>query len=401
LVYALGREKGYGWSAALCVPLIPTSIRTLGPAFLVPVAVAILFIPVVLLLLHKLENKNVWEFFVLVVIVVIAAVTVHAPTGFLIIAMVMAYFAVFVVKQFLGRRFGMAIAVLVSLGVLMAVLLMLVDRWQPVLLRDTMELSITGDSGISQYLGLHHGFIQAFGGVGTGLFVLGTFLYALKRPYGLSSYVVPCFAVFLLLFLYVLYPRHDLGPSVLYERGWPLLGLLMAILAGYAVACWFYLILPFIVNKVESIRLRSGIVFVVVSAAGVGMLTVTIFTGLVSQERDNYSGYYKMIDERVYNDFKWLGQNTIDGHKVVVMEPSLALAYPPIAGPLNRVAGAIAYPWRSAWADKVHEMLVTGDVDVEWISDFNTSVLYTSGFTDVENNELIEVRPNIYIVTTK
>jgi hypothetical protein len=41
LTYAFGYRSSFGWAAALFVPLISTSIRTLGPAFVVPVSTAV------------------------------------------------------------------------------------------------------------------------------------------------------------------------------------------------------------------------------------------------------------------------------------------------------------------------------------------------------------------------
>ena len=43
--YVLAQRKGFGWEAAFFTCLIPTTIGILGPAFLVPVAMGLLFIP--------------------------------------------------------------------------------------------------------------------------------------------------------------------------------------------------------------------------------------------------------------------------------------------------------------------------------------------------------------------
>ena len=58
LTYSFGRKAGFGWAAALFVSLVPTSVRILGPAFVVPVTAAMLFILVTLIFLHNLEEKN-------------------------------------------------------------------------------------------------------------------------------------------------------------------------------------------------------------------------------------------------------------------------------------------------------------------------------------------------------
>ena len=42
-VYVMARRQGFGWEAALFTCLIPTTVGILGPAFLVPVAMGLLF----------------------------------------------------------------------------------------------------------------------------------------------------------------------------------------------------------------------------------------------------------------------------------------------------------------------------------------------------------------------
>ncbi|MFC1967279.1 hypothetical protein ACFLV2_01355, partial [Chloroflexota bacterium] len=54
LAYAFGKEKGFGLGAALLAALVPTTVRLLGPAFLLPVALGLLFIPLALIILRHL-----------------------------------------------------------------------------------------------------------------------------------------------------------------------------------------------------------------------------------------------------------------------------------------------------------------------------------------------------------
>ena len=49
-VYILARREGFGWEAALFTCLIPTTVGILGPAFIVPVAIGLLFLPLSLFL---------------------------------------------------------------------------------------------------------------------------------------------------------------------------------------------------------------------------------------------------------------------------------------------------------------------------------------------------------------
>ncbi len=55
-VYILARREKFGLEAALLTCLIPTTVGILGPALLVPVAMGLLFIPIILFLVFNLKN---------------------------------------------------------------------------------------------------------------------------------------------------------------------------------------------------------------------------------------------------------------------------------------------------------------------------------------------------------
>ncbi|MEK7280934.1 MAG: hypothetical protein AAB037_01100, partial [Chloroflexota bacterium] len=91
---------------------------------------------------------------------------------------------------------------------------------------------------------------------------------------------------------------------------------------------------------------------------------------------------------------------------VVMLEPSLAWAYPPVAGPGTRVAGAASAPFRSPWTDQVHQVLATGIVDTEWFSQQGASALYARGpgspsYAKIDNRDFAEVRPGIYVMISR
>jgi hypothetical protein len=93
LTYAFGYRSGFGWAAALFVPLIPTSIRTLGPAFVVPVSTAMLFIPVTLLILHTMEEKSRGKSLWLLLVLIGGTIFLHPPTEVVITVLAVLYLA--------------------------------------------------------------------------------------------------------------------------------------------------------------------------------------------------------------------------------------------------------------------------------------------------------------------
>lgn len=403
LVYAFGRRDGFGWAAALFVPLIPTSIRTLGPTFLVGISTSLIFIPVTLLVLHRLEAGDMRQR-LLLLILILGALFFYPPTGGIIIALAALYLATAVIKALAVRRYRAAgsLSTTIALGVLIPIIILAV--WLPDLTKTVLRLTLEGDPGLVRYLGINTGFLEALGIIAVALFVWGVFAFMLDRRYGLRTYILPAFVMLLSLFLYFVYPRYQLGYSLLYERSWSYLGLFMVILAGYGIAYYFWSI-PALANKVRYLlpyRPRD-LTHLILVAVGVIVIAAALTTGLANNERERYANYYHMVDEQIYADFVWLGQHTIPGHKVVMMEPSLAWAYPPIAGPGNTVALARSAPYHYNVVDRVREVLVTGNVNTDWLRDQNVSVMYTllpgrKPYRQLNNSDMPEVRPGVYLV---
>ncbi|NQT72563.1 MAG: hypothetical protein HQ553_07300 [Chloroflexi bacterium] len=406
LVYALGRREGFGWISALFVPLIPTSIRTLGPSFLVPVAIAMLFIPVTLLVLHRLDVKRNRESLWLLMLLVCGTLFVHPATEGVVSAMVVLYLIVYILEALSTKEYRNAGKLVVAIAVRMAIPVILLGLWMPSITKNTVEESITGDSegiggGLTEYFGYNEGFIEAFGLIAVGLFFVGIFIYTLSRPYGMRSYIIPIFVVLLVLFLMIVYPEYRLGPGIFYERAWSYLGLFMAILAGYAV--WWYI--KSVIRRLKSYDTYSAVggLRILLIILGFGIAVTAITTGITNQERDNYAAYYQMVGEKIHSDFTWLGKHTERGEGTLMMEPSLAWAYPPITGPGYKVTIAAAFPFEDKMADQASNMIVTGDYDIDWLKKHDVAAVYTrlpqsQQLMTANNNDFIEVKPGIYIV---
>ncbi len=404
-IYALGRRDRFGWAAALFVVLVPTSIRTLGPAFLVPVATAMLFIPVTLLLLYRLKDSG--ESFLLLLILIGATLIIHPPTESAVTVLVLLYLLALFGETLALRQYKTATKILIAMGIRMLLPLIVLAYWIPSLTKSTFESSMTSDvtyfSLINHY-GPVDGFVEAFGVIGIVLTCFGLFVFTWKRPYGIRTYVIPVYIGTLLLFLTIIYPEYVLGPGVVYERGWSYLGVLMAILAGYGVHYWFVSVGSIKrMSKPEGLRHLTGPVRVIALVVGISTVIAALVNGLWSDERDVYANYYHLMDDNMYHDFVWIGQNVQTGSNEIMMEPSLAWAYPPIAGSGKTVVEAAAAPWFSEWADRTEEALVTGEVEVEWLKDEGAKVFYTrlpqsKKIVEIDRPGLLLVRPGVYLV---
>jgi hypothetical protein len=405
LTYAFGHRSGFGWAAALFVPLIPTSIRTLGPAFVVPVTAAMMFIPVTLLLLNTMEEKSQGKSLWLLLVLIGGTIFVHPPTEVAITVLAVLYLAGFVLSALAQKRYGEGVSLLLAIGVRMMIPVVILGLWLPSLSQEVLEQSASADSsGAVALLGLHSGYPQAFGIVAVAVSILGLFLF-ITRGDGIRSYPLPLFTLLLLVFLVFFFPMYRLGPGILYERGWLYLGLLMSIFAGYGVAFYFRSI-PAIARPVAS-RLQvppGSWMAASLWSAGVAAVALALITGLVANEpRRDYSGYYHVINDSIFADFRWLGRHSAPGQMVAMGEPSLGWAYPPVAGPGSTVYQAVSSPWTHNDANKARAMLASGEADVPWLKEAVVSVFYTCRprtfvCEDLENTDLFKVRRGVYLV---
>lgn len=404
LTYALGRRDGYGWAAALFVPLIPTSVRTLGPTLLVPVSVAALFIPVTLLLLYRLEGRNMGVSLWLLLLIIGGTIFVHPTTEGAVTGLAVLYLLALLAETIAGRRYLAATGLVIAVAVRMLIPAIILGIWIPSLSKSLAEEALGGSTPQTLiHLGLNHGFFEAFGKGPVVFFMAGVFLFVSSSRYGLRSYVLPSFVGLLLLFLLHLYPRYYFGPSPLYERGWVYLGFSMSLMVGYAVGTYF--------RSVSGISRRlaalvspqaSGGLRVMLLGLGVGVVALAMITSITSRERKQYAGYYHMVGDQIYADFLWLGQYADQGQSVALMEPSLAFAYPVLAGGEKRPLAAVPAPSLNPWVKQIHEMLRMGKVDERWLSRQAASVVYTrmpgtQTLKQLDSANLIEVRPGIYL----
>lgn len=113
LTYSFGRQAGFGWAAALFVSLIPTSVRVLGPAFVVPVTAAMLFIPVALVVLHTMGEKSREKSLWILTLIVTGAIFFHPPTGVALTALVGLYLIGFLGEALAKRRYVVVARLLV------------------------------------------------------------------------------------------------------------------------------------------------------------------------------------------------------------------------------------------------------------------------------------------------
>ena len=114
-VYVLAQRKGFGWEAAFFTCLITTTVGILGPAFLVPVAIGLVFLPLSLFIVFNF--RTVRSYLVLFIFTCFM-MTMHAPSAICMVIVLIPFILLGLRGDFrhsLGLALAIAVPFLVTL----------------------------------------------------------------------------------------------------------------------------------------------------------------------------------------------------------------------------------------------------------------------------------------------
>ena len=380
-VYIMAQREGFGWEAAFFTCLIPTTVGVLGPAFLVPASVGLLFTPLILFLAFNF--KTVWSY-LLIFILICFLLSVHAPSAICPIIVLTPYILLNLKGNFKH-----------SLGIALAVVLpfLIIFPWIFNMLLPTAK-SLLIPSPHSVYVQLPR-VIQAYGYLPIALCLLGTFLLAIrggKKNYGLILGLLA-----LLLMLVSFYTFHY-GVWIMYERGLTFMMLMISIVAGAGLMAVKNLRLPARFSswlKVPLITQNVG-KFLCLALIGV-ILAISIPDRLDTP-------YYHMIDEEDYQAFVWIQNNISEDYDKAILDPWKATAFTAITGK-SAYTRIHAYP--TAKDESAYTFLRKGSTSAAFLRGNGISIIYTRVYEGPQNMNieyssanpnLVEVAKNIYLL---
>lgn len=374
MAYIFGRRSNFGLEAAFFVALIPTTLRILGPSFLVPVALGISLLPLILFLLHYL-NIGVAKAFLLFLLLSFTFL-MHPPTG-VAVSLVMGIYAVMLA---LGRRKerGWWHSPALILATMSLPWLTIVLRYSP----QIAESMRTVGEARSYFLPLVYGAFEKFGYLPLALFVLGILLLTLRWKARNWSLVLSSAAFLGILFLFV---RVHVGVPIMYDRGWMYFFLMAGIIAAFATRevyqrCREYLS-PHI-RKAPALALFLVLVLMVASA----------FQGIQNRLEEPY---YHIIGKGVYFDLLWIRENLDDSYQRAVVAPHLAIAFTPLSGKFIYASSAATQIIPEKVLE-VEEFFSEGGINTEWLREKQIDIIYSQ--KPIENPDLEKVAEHIYIM---
>ncbi len=380
-VYIMAQREGFGLEAAFFTCLIPTTVGILGPAFLVPVSIGLLFTPLILFIAFNF--KTVWSYS-LIFIFTCFLLSIHAPSAIYPIIVLAPYILLNLKGNFKH-----------SLGVVLALILpfLIIFPWISNMLLPTAKGLLTPDP-LSEYVQLPR-VIQIYGYLLIALCLLGTFLLAIrggKKNYGLILGLLA-----LLLMLVSFYTFHY-GVWIMYERGLTFMMLMMGIVAGAGLMGIKNLKLP------ERFSTWLQVPIITQNAGKFLCLVLIGVTLAISIPERLDTPYYHMIDEEDYQAFVWIKDNIDEGYQKAILDPWKATAFAAITG--KTIYSRIhSYPMDKD--NEAYAFLKNGSTNTAFLKANGISIIYTRVYENARNRNtefssdnpnLVEVTKNIYLL---
>jgi len=357
-VYIMARREGFGWEAAFFTCLIPTTVGILGPAFLVPVSLSMLFIPLGIFLAFNF--RNIWSYLAIFVFTSLLLV-VHAPSAIIMFIVLAPYILLNLngnFKHSLGLTLAMVIPFLAPFP------------WIFNLLQPTAQ-SLFSPQPLAEYVVLPS-VIRTYGYLPMLISLLGVFVLAMrggKRNYGLI------FGYLALLLMLVSFFTFHYGVRVMYERGLIYMMLMAGIFAGAGLM---------MVKNLKPPAL--GYAFCVV------LIGVTLALGIPARQNITYY-HTPLINEQDYEAFVWIKNNIGEEYDKAILDPWKATAFAAITG---KMVFTRIHTVPQPSDEQAYHFLRGGCSNTAFLTENGISIVYTRA--PCQNPDLVEVRKNIYLL---
>ena len=368
-VYILGRREGFGLGAAFFTCLIPTTVGIMGPAFLIPVSLGLLFTPLILFLAFNF--RTVWSY-LLIFVFISFLLLMHAPSAICPIIVLIPYILLHIKGDFKH-----------SAGVALGLLLPFTPfPWIFRLLLPTVK-ELFEAQGLVTYVDLPR-ILYTYGYLPVAICLFGVFILAVrggKRNYALVL------GLLVMVVMLVAYFTFGYGIPVLYYRGLMFMMLMMSITAGAGLMWVGNLRLPD--------RISSGlrVPFITQNIGKLLCLVLVVVILVLSIPVRQSIPYYHLIDRKNYEAFVWIRDNVGDEYEKAILDPWKATAFVAITG--KKVFTRIhAFPKTDD--EKAYAFLNSGCRNTTFLRENKISVVYS--LSPCSNPDLVMVRDNVYLL---
>ena len=369
-VYALAHRQGFGWEAAFFSCLIITTVGIIGPAFLVPVAMGLLFIPLSIILAFNFRHG--WAY-VTVFVFTCFLLSMHAPSAICLVLILVPH-----VLLNLKSNFKHSLSLTLAL---------IIPFLAPIVLVPNLVLTTVKDLLMPQSFPWHIDFpniIATYGYLPISLCLLGIFILAIRRDRKGHALVLGLLAM--LLMLAVFYTFHY-GVPIVYGRGLMFMMLMLSITAG-AGLMWIKSIR---IPENITARLKAHLI-----SQNIGRMfylaLICLILVMAIPTRQNMP-YYHMIDDYDYETFVWIRDNISDDYEKAILDPWKATAFTAIT---QKMVFTRLHSYATASTREAQDFLINGCSDTTFLRNNGISIIYSR--SPCNNPDLTEMKENIYLL---
>jgi len=380
-VFIAARKEGFGLEAAFFACLIPTTVGVLGPAFLAPASLGLLFTPLIIFLVFNF--RTVWSY-ILIFILTVFLLSTHAPSAIYPIIILFPYIL-------LNLKGDFKHSLLTTLSLLLP--FFIIFPWIFRLVKSTAG-NLFAQTDLSEFVQLPR-VIQEYGYLPLSLCLLGIFLLVFKGGKKELGLVLGLLTMLLML---VSYYTFHYGVWIMYERGLTFMLLVAGIVAGAGLAWIKNIALPESLSQRINIPLITRNIGKPVYLVLIGLiLAITIPVRLDTR-------YYHMIDEEDYRAFTWIEENVDPGYRKALVDPWKATAFSAITG---KPAYTRVHSYPMEKDNIAYEFLKGGSVNTTFLRENGISILYNRVYDglvvgdiayEINNPDLVEVAKGIYLL---
>jgi len=378
-VYIFAKRMGFGWEAAFFTCLIPTTVGIMGPAFMIPVAMALMFAVIILYLAFNF--KTFWSY-LCICLLISFTVILHATSAVIVIMLLVPF-----ILLRMKREFKHSLLTILAL----AIPFLLTLPWTYNLIA-----SQAGQLFVQQPLPAYHDFLKIITGYGYIPIIfclIGTFVLTAGgnwKNYSLAGGLLVMVAM-----LATFYTLHY-GVAAIYLRGLLFAMLIMGIVAGAGLMALRKLELPWVprtrINKPPIMKAIG----VLLCLATIGM---TLYIAIPDRLNENY---YHMIDKEDYEAFIWIKDNVGANHQKAILDPWKATPFTALS---EKYVYTRIHTVGTAKDDEAYDFIRNGSTDTSFLRENEISIIYTRVYDGRQNKEftpnnpdLVEVRKNVYLL---
>jgi len=376
-------KRKYGLEAAFLIAFIPTTCRFLGPSFYVAVTMGLLILIFViwLAIFKKIQSAILISAFIFFMFIV------HPVTA-LAGSIILLVYSVFL---FIDKQYKTGLWTIIFSVVPVIMIYYISTRWEFII--EKFLESLQGEEYIANLPAIWISF-NYLSIITWALFIIGAYFSftrggSMKRTMSLSSIAF--------IIIIGLYYHYNYGLPIIYDRAFMYLYLLVVLVAAIGLSEIRRTILDLKKNKkYKSSFLKYKNIENILPIA-IGMIIV-----LTAVPVHMDIGYYQLISEENYDDFIWLEENIEDYRDVnhsydrAVVNPYEASAFAAITG-ISVVSSSMHPLYRLDKKDIILSFLKNDCIDTDLLNRYKASIVYKNIFGKCRNNNLTQIRDNIYI----